>query len=63
MEIRDKGDDVRQIANDWAEANLEFAMAIRLIVKQPSGCRDDLHRENIMKRQDTWVITDPTSQI
>lgn len=59
MEIRDQGGDVKQIARDWALANPEFAAALRLLAKQKRGCRDDLHRENIMKRRNTWVIIDP----
>lgn len=59
MELRDQGNDVKQLAHEWAIANPEFAVALRLVAKQQRGCRDDLHRKNIMKRQDTWVIIDP----
>jgi hypothetical protein len=58
-DFRQDGGDVTHMAQQWAADNPEFAAALRLISKQKRGCRDDLHRENIMKRQSTWVITDP----
>jgi hypothetical protein len=58
-ELRQEGKNVKQMAKDWAKTNPEFAKAILLLSKQHRGCRDDLHRENIMKRGDTWVIIDP----
>jgi hypothetical protein len=59
-ELRTAGKDVDQLAKAWAEENPDFANALKLISKPPKGCRDDLHRENIMKRSDgTWVIIDP----
>jgi hypothetical protein len=49
----------RYEATQWAKQNPEFASAIINISNIKAGCREDLHRENIMKRNDTWVITDP----
>lgn len=57
------GSDPVETARTWAEQNTEFAKAIQAVAQgMKSGCGDDLHRENLMKRGDTWVIIDPYTE-
>lgn len=55
-----EGGDAKELAASWEKENAAFAQAIQLIWSNlKSGCVEDIHFQNVMKRGQTWVIIDP----